>query len=412
MHRQLHTQEISSRRTHHNIQASATLNRRYVRRPVSNLTKSTSSQSTISHTNTQSYTPTQKQSSIQTSPNDNSINITFKHKTPAKPLVKKTISIPVSKAPVTGAPDPKKITVLDDTSVATNTRQATPTARIASSTTPIFNQQAKIDHAFALVSRQEQETFNQAIRPAAIFTNSYKKRQTFKAPAKTLAEIEQSIAKPLKKPKLLTKKTQAPSKIPASNMTVSSVESAFKRIQKPDQKNTITTKASVQTPPKTTSSLVKHHKKGARIFFAFLCSSAVVAALFFVVQSNMPDISVKVAAMQTGIQATYPNYIPRDYRLSGVYTAQDNSVAMDFVGPNQARFTLTEEKLPWDSTALLNRFVKQKWGENYDSIREQGITIYINGSNAAWVNAGIVYKIINHQGELSKKQIKNIVTSL
>ncbi|MFC2702450.1 MAG: hypothetical protein ACFN3A_01365 [Candidatus Nanosyncoccus sp.] len=408
MQRQLHTQEISSRRTHHNIQASATLNRRYVRRPVSNLTKSTSSQSTISHTNTQSYTPAQKQSSIQTSPNDNSINITFKHKTPAKPLAKKTISIPVSKTPVTSTPEPKKITVLDDTSVATNTRQATPTARIASSTAPIFNQQAKIDHAFALVSRQEQETLNQAIRPAAIFTNSYK----FKAPAKTLAEIEQSIAKPLKKPKPLDKKTQVPSKIPASNMTVSSVESAFKRIQKPDQKNTITTKASVQTPLKTTSSLAKHHKKGARIFFAFLCSSAVVAALFFVVQSNMPDISVKVAAMQTGIQATYPNYIPRDYRLSGVYTAQDNSVAMDFVGPNQAKFTLTEEKLPWDSTTLLNRFVKQKWGENYDSIREQGITIYINGSNATWVNAGIVYKIINHQGELSKKQIKNIVTSL
>ena len=406
MQRQLHTQEISSRRTHHNIQASATLNRRYVRRPVSNLTKSTSSQSTVSYTNTQSYTPTQKQSSIQISPNDNSINITFKHKTPAKPLAKKTISIPVSKAPVTSTTEPKKITVLDDASVTTNTRQATPTARIASSTTPIFNQQAKIDHAFALVSRQEQETLNQAISPAAIFTNSYKKRQTFKAPAKTLAEIEQSITKPL------DKKTQAPSKIPASNMTVSSVESAFKRIQKPDQKNTITTKASVQTPSKTTSSLAKHHKKGARIFFAFLCSSAVVAALFFVVQSNMPDISVKVAAMQTGIQATYPNYIPRDYRLSGVYTAQDNSVAMDFVGPDQAKFTLTEEKLPWDSTALLNRFVKQKWGENYDSIREQGITIYINGSNATWVNAGIVYKIINHQGELSKKQIKNIVTSL
>ena len=395
MQRQLHTQEISSRRTHHNIQASATLNRRYVRRPVSNLTKSTSSQSTVSYANTQSYTPIQKQSSIQTSPNDNSINIIFKHKTPAKPLAKKTISISVSKAPVTTTPEPKKITVLDDTSVATNTRQATPTARIASSTAPIFNQQAKIDHAFALVSRQEQETLNQAIRPA-----------------KTLAEIEQSIAKPLKKPKPLDKKTQAPSKIPASNMTVSSVESAFKRIQKPDQKNTITTKASVQTPLKTTSSLAKHHKKGARIFFAFLCSSAVVAALFFVVQSNMPDISVKVAAMQTGIQATYPNYIPRDYRLSGVYTAQDNSVAMDFVGPNQAKFTLTEEKLPWDSTTLLNRFVKQKWGENYDSIREQGITIYINGSNATWVNAGIVYKIINHQGELSKKQIKNIVTSL
>ena len=126
----------------------------------------------------------------------------------------------------------------------------------------------------------------------------------------------------------------------------------------------------------------------------------------------MPDISIKVAAMQTGIQATYPSYVPRDYRLSGVYTAQDNSVAMDFLGPNQAKFTLTEEKLPWDSTALLNRFVKPKWSEDFTTIKEQGITIYISGSNAAWVNAGIVYKITNLHGELTKKQIKNIVTSL
>lgn len=38
MQRQLYTQDISSRQTHHNLQASATLNRRYVRRPTSYLT--------------------------------------------------------------------------------------------------------------------------------------------------------------------------------------------------------------------------------------------------------------------------------------------------------------------------------------------------------------------------------------
>ena len=86
---------------------------------------------------------------------------------------------------------------------------------------------------------------------------------------------------------------------------------------------------------------------------------------------------------------------------------------MNFVGPDNAKFTLSEEKLPWDNTTtLLNRFVKNKWGESYDSVREQGITIYISGSNAAWVNAGIVYKITVFSGNLTKKQIKNIVTSL
>ena len=204
-------------------------------------------------------------------------------------------------------------------------------------------------------------------------------------------------------------------------MTATSVESAFSRMQRLDHLEKQTAKtahaavkpvASIKTKTASSSKTLDKHNKGARVFFAFLCSSAVVAALFFVVQSNMPDISIKVAAMQTGIQATYPSYVPRDYRLSGVYTAQDNSVAMDFLGPNQAKFTLTEEKLPWDSTALLNRFVKPKWGEDFTTIKEQGITIYISGSNAAWVNAGIVYKITNLHGELTKKQIKNIVTSL
>ena len=429
MQRQLYTQDISSRRTHHNLQASATLNRRYVRRPVSYLSPSPQPQTAVSSAATTTPSMPKKQPALQSSSDNNSVNITFKHKAVVKPLPKKPVSISISQpgisSPITSAP--KKITISDNTNLASSFKGASPAPLRGSpkpqplalerqESTPIFDQQAKIDRAFSLVSKQEQEQelFNQPTQPIAIFTNSYKKRQALKSQSKTLAEIEQSITRSVKSSKT-PRKTQAPLNIPATNMTTHSVESAFSRMQKLDQKAeqvSLVKKNQVSKSVKTTKSLAKHNKKGARVFFAFLCSSAVVAALFFVVQSNMPDISIKVAAMQTGIQATYPSYVPRDYRLSGVYTAQDNSVAMDFVGPNQAKFTLTEEKLPWDSTALLNRFVKQKWGEDYDAIKEQGITIYISGSNAAWVNAGIVYKITNFQGELTKKQIKNIVTSL
>ena len=429
MQRQLYTQDISSRQTHHNLQASATLNRRYVRRPASYLTTPQSQLknnaprvSSLSQSASNQPQPIAEQRMVQKATDSNSVNITFKHKITKEAPVKKPVSISVSQSSMSrpiDTPQPKKIMVLDDTpAVEKNTRQVNLEEK---DSTPIFDHQARMDRAFSLVSEQEQSILNQTVQPTPIFTDSFKRRQLLNARAKVLAKHEKTTIKSTKKASSSSRPAVAPISIPATNMTATSVESAFSRMQKLDHLEKQAAKtthaavkpvASIKTKTASSSKTLAKHNKGARVFFAFLCSSAVVAALFFVVQSNMPDISIKVAAMQTGIQATYPSYVPRDYRLSGVYTAQDNSVAMDFLGPNQAKFTLTEEKLPWDSTALLNRFIKPKWGEDFTTIKEQGITIYISGSNAAWVNAGIVYKITNLHGELTKKQIKNIVTSL
>lgn len=429
MQRQLYTQDISSRQTHHNLQASATLNRRYVRRPASYLTTPQSQLknnaprvSSLSQSASNQPQPIAEQRMTQKATDSNSVNITFKHKIAKEAPVKKPVSISVSQPSMprsVDTPQPKKIMVLDNVpAVEKNTRQVNLEEK---DSTPIFDHQARMDRAFSLVSEQEQSILNQTTQPTPIFTDSFKRRQLLNARAKALAKHEKAAIKSTKKTSFSSRPAVAPISIPATNMTATSVESAFSRMQRLDHLEkqaaktthaTVKPVAPIKTKTASSSKTLAKHNKGARVFFAFLCSSAVVAALFFVVQSNMPDISIKVAAMQTGIQATYPSYVPRDYRLSGVYTAQDNSVAMDFLGPNQAKFTLTEEKLPWDSTALLNRFVKPKWGEDFTTIKEQGITIYISGSNAAWVNAGIVYKITNLHGELTKKQIKNIVTSL
>lgn len=429
MQRQLYTQDISSRQTHHNLQASATLNRRYVRRPTSYLTNpqgqlknNAPRVSSLSQSTSSQPQSIADQRMVQKATDSNSVNITFKHKIAKETPVKKPVSISVSQPSMPRSidtPQPKKIMVLDNAPmVEKNTRQVKLEEK---DSTPIFDHQARMDRAFSLVSEQEQSILNQTVQPTPIFTDSFKRRQLLNARAKALAKHEKAAIKSTKKASFSSRPAIAPISIPATNMTATSVESAFSRMQRLDhleKQAAKTTHAAVKpvAPIKAktaaSSKTLAKHNKGARVFFAFLCSSAVVAALFFVVQSNMPDISIKVAAMQTGIQATYPSYVPRDYRLSGVYTAQDNSVAMDFLGPNQAKFTLTEEKLPWDSTALLNRFVKPKWGEDFTTIKEQGITIYVSGSNAAWVNAGIVYKITNFHGELTKKQIKNIVTSL
>ena len=158
---------------------------------------------------------------------------------------------------------------------------------------------------------------------------------------------------------------------------------------------------------------VKHLKKrkGGRILLAFATSAACVLALAAIVKVNLPNISVTVAAVQTGVDAKYPNYVPRDFSIHDVYT-NNSTVIIKFDGPNNQSFTLSEEKSSWDSSALLTNYVKGAYGTAYDTIREQGITVYINHSNAAWVNNGIFFRITADNGVLSKKQIKNIVGSL
>ena len=156
----------------------------------------------------------------------------------------------------------------------------------------------------------------------------------------------------------------------------------------------------------------KHHFGIGRVILALSCAAAAVFAIVYFVNLNMPDISLKVAAIQTGIEATYPSYTPRDFSLSGI-VSEDGKITLNFAnGSTGDAYSLTEEKSSWDSSALLTNFVKERYGEDYTVVREQGLTIYISGSDASWTNGGIVYKLNTTSGSLTKKQITSIATSL
>ena len=165
-----------------------------------------------------------------------------------------------------------------------------------------------------------------------------------------------------------------------------------------------------ETKPKSAPIMIKKPKVSKKhLIFAVASSICCMGVLYATLKFSMPDISAKVAAAQNG--ASYPSFVPRDFIASGA-SFQKNTFTLEFVGPNKTHFTLDQEKLPWDSNALLNNYVKPTWGEQYDTIREQGLTIYMYQSNAAWVNGGTVYNLNTTSGSLSKKQLKNIITSL
>lgn len=159
--------------------------------------------------------------------------------------------------------------------------------------------------------------------------------------------------------------------------------------------------------------LMRRKSSVKRFIVAFACATACVIGVLAYVSINIPDVSVKVAAMQTGIQAKYPSYIPRDYNLSDVLS-EEGKITMIFSGPDKSSFSLIEEKSSWDSSALLRNYVEPTWNDNYATTHEQGITIYISNVNAdaAWVNGGILYKITSEGAALTKKQVRSIVVSL
>lgn len=193
----------------------------------------------------------------------------------------------------------------------------------------------------------------------------------------------------------------------SSELKSRAIESALETVATMDQRSTATSNQHRKTA-------MPRKKTGFKRFaIAFTCAALCVAGVISFVGSNMPDISVRVAAMQTGIQAAYPSYVPRDYALGDI-SSEDGKITMVFQGPDDAKFKLIEEKSSWDSSALLRNYVEPSWGEDYITTHEQGITIYIDNksSDAAWVNGGVLYKITSEGTALTKKQVRSIVTSL
>ena len=147
-----------------------------------------------------------------------------------------------------------------------------------------------------------------------------------------------------------------------------------------------------------------------RVVLAVACAATAVFAIAYFVNLTSTDMSLKVAAMQSGIEATYPSYIPRDYTLSDV-TSASGKVIIHFKNGDD-EFGITEETTNWDSEALLNEYIKENYGNDYTVVREQGLTLYMGRNWEAWVNGGVLYKLSVTHGSLTKKQMKSIAVSL
>lgn len=127
---------------------------------------------------------------------------------------------------------------------------------------------------------------------------------------------------------------------------------------------------------------------------------------------NMPSISVRVAAAQAGIDATYPSYKPDGYSLAGPVAYEQGKVQMNFAAnAGSNKFALAQTSSNWDSQAVLDNYIAPRSGSDYAITQDSGLTIYVYGQNAAWVNGGILYTI-EGDAPLSADQVRRIATSM
>lgn len=125
---------------------------------------------------------------------------------------------------------------------------------------------------------------------------------------------------------------------------------------------------------------------------------------------NMPNISLRIAASQAGINASYPEYKPAGYSIKKLAAFENNQVVMEYTNQYKS-LRLTQQASAWDSKTTLENIVKKQAGEAYHTDQTKGLTIYTYGNQATWVNGGILYNLTFDES-VSIDQVHKIATSL
>ena len=125
---------------------------------------------------------------------------------------------------------------------------------------------------------------------------------------------------------------------------------------------------------------------------------------------GMPNISTRIAAIQSGVNAKYPGYRPTGYALSGPITFKSGEVSMKFAYADGGQsYTITQQKSSLSSAALKETLTAD--GGDVQTTTADGLTIYSTDRTASWINGGVLYQI-TLGGALSSEQVTKIATSL
>lgn len=171
-------------------------------------------------------------------------------------------------------------------------------------------------------------------------------------------------------------------------------------------------KAVEQVPDQTPNS---HQRTGAgrsRFASAAMTSLALVMLGGYLTYINMPNLSIRVAAANTGIDASLPAYQPTGYKINGPISYGNGEVNVNYkANTSNLGYKLTQRPTDWDPVATLDNYVESDSKSDYQIRSVQGLTVYTYDKKAVWVNGGILH-IIAGTAPLSNQQVERIVASM
>ena len=161
--------------------------------------------------------------------------------------------------------------------------------------------------------------------------------------------------------------------------------------------------------------LTKHHRLRLkpRAISMLAAAFSVLVISGYVLYLNVPNLTLRVAAARSGIDAQVPGYTPEGFRFSGPVSYSPGFVAISFrsTGDDGREYRIAERKSEWDSSSLLENYVRHQDGQ-YHTLRNRGLTIYVYGeAEAAWVNGGILYTLEGN-ATLNHDQLLRIAASI
>lgn len=164
------------------------------------------------------------------------------------------------------------------------------------------------------------------------------------------------------------------------------------------------------TPPKAPRRTKKPKSRIGRWLQVASVGLAIMLIGGYFTYLGMPNISTRIAAIQSGVNAKYPGYRPTGYALSGPITFKSGEVRMKFAYADGGQsYTITQQKSSLNSAALKETLTAD--GGDVQTTTAGGLTIYSTDRTASWINGGVLYQI-TLGGALSSEQVTKIATSL
>lgn len=157
----------------------------------------------------------------------------------------------------------------------------------------------------------------------------------------------------------------------------------------------------------------KQRSKKGRFTSLISASLALILLGGYLTYLNMPGLSMRMAAVQSGIDANLPEYHPNGYRFSGPIAFTNGEVTLDYSsngGPHT--YSVSQKASDWDSQAVLDNYVLEQSDGDYNIRSTQGLTVYSFGTKAVWMNRGILHEVDYSNAPLSYDQIERIAASM